>query len=156
MAYPDLLLTSPFTFVANFHAEDLRKHARPTIVSFMAESVEQAEAITAIFETATAGQYTSLSQRVGAHLAPSESYPEGTRGTIKAYATDAQEALVKVQVRNWKMDVPPEDFSNLLQGTQSRESTPLVAALSEPPTNPLTGSPIVRVNYGLTTKPFSQ
>ncbi len=156
MAYPELFTAGPFTFIANFHAQDLRKHDRPTVVSFMAEGVEQAFAITEIFEMATVGQYTSLSQRIGAHLAQDQSYPEGTRGTIKAYAEDANGGLLKIQVRNWNMAVSQEDFGCLLQGTPSRESPPLVAALSESPTNPLTGAPIVRVSHSLTDKPFSR
>lgn len=156
MAYPELILTAPFTFIANFHAQDLRHHARPTIVRFMAESRDQAENIVAILETATVGQYTSLSQRIGAHLAPNEAYPVGTRGTIKGYAIDAKDVPMKVEVRNWNMAVQLQDFVHLLMGTASQETSPLVAALSAAPQNPFTGSPITRVNYGLTTKPFSQ
>lgn len=151
MAYPELFTTGPFTFIANFHAQDLRKHDRPTGVSFMAEGVEQAFAITAIFEMATVGPYTSLSQRIGAHLLKTNLILKELAALLKPMLK-----MLTAVSQKYRCAVSQEDFRCLLQGTPSRESPPLVAALSESPTNPLTGAPIVRVSHRLTDKPFSR
>lgn len=155
MAYP-ALLTAPFPFVANFHSQETRKHSRANSFRFMAQSTTDAEAVVAELVTATASsaQNTSFSQRVGSHLASGGPYPTGSRATMKTLCIDSGGAVFRVSPRNWNTTIPvvASDMADLLLGTVSLESTPLVTALSAVPQNPATGDDIVTVQATIITK----
>jgi len=155
MAYP-ALLTAPFPFSVNYHCAEVRTHKTANNLRFMAASAADAAAIATIIDGVLAGQQTSLSVRVGAHLADGAPYPTGTRLTVKATTIDSEGGVSRATARNYSTAVVAggEDFSALLLGTASLESSPLVTALSAAPQNPATGAAIVTANVTLITKPF--
>jgi len=155
VAYPGLL-TAPFAYSMNFHAEETRGHKNVNNVRFMADTATDAVAISTIFKSILVSQQTSMSQRVGSHLATDAAYPTGTRLTVKATTIDAEGGVSRATARNYSTAVTAgaDDFSALLLGVASQESTPLVTALSAAPQNPATGAAIVTANVTLITKPY--
>jgi len=155
MAYP-ALLTAPFSYSMNFHCQETRTHKNSNNVRFMADSATDAVAISTIFKSILVGQQTSMSQRVGSHLATDAAYPTGTRLTVKATTIDAEGGVSRATARNYSTAVTAgaDDFAALLLGRASLESTPLVTALSAAPQNPATGAAIVTANVTLITKPY--
>lgn len=156
MAYPALLTTAPFVFNASFKNQDLRTHKNVNSIVFMAASATAAASIVSALETATTGQNTQLVQRIGSHLASATggAYPTGSRVTAKATIIDAENAVFRADLRNWNTAVNFADFTNLLLGTVSDESTPLVTALSATPQNPATGAVVSVVQAVEVTKGF--
>jgi hypothetical protein len=155
MAYP-ALLTAPFAYSMNFHAEETRGHKNVSNVRFMADSATDAVAISDIFKGILVSQQTSMSQRVGSHLATDAAYPTGTRLTVKATTIDAEGGVSRSTARNYSTAVAAggEGFAALLLGVAPVDNSPAIAALSAAPQNPATGAAIVTANVTLITKPY--